>query len=46
MNVKVFNLTPGVNEVTFESETFETFEGKCGLNESVCNSKQKWKHDE
>ena len=43
MNVKVFNLTAGVNEVTFESETFE---GKYGLNESACNSKQKWKHDE
>ena len=24
----------------------ESCEGKCGLNERVCNSKQKWNHEE
>ena len=45
MNVKVFNLMSGVNETRFLVE-HESFECKCELNESVCNSKQEWNHDE
>ena len=45
MSVKVFNLMPGVNETRF-SVQYEWCECKCGLNESVCNLKQKWNHDE
>ena len=38
MNVKVFNLMSGVNETIF-SVRHESCECKCGLNESVRNSK-------
>ena len=34
-----------VNERRFLFQ-HELRECKCGLNESVCNSKQKWNHDE
>ena len=36
---------PGVNESIFLVQ-HESSEFKCGLNESVCNSKQKQNHDE
>ena len=45
MNVKVFDLLPGVNETKFLVE-HESCECKCRLNESVCNLKQKRSHDE
>ena len=45
INVKVFNLMSGVNETRFLVQ-YESYECKCGLNESVRNSKQKWNHDE
>ena len=35
----------GVNETRF-SVQHESCECKCGLNESVCNSKQKWNQNE
>ena len=38
MNVKVLKLMPGVNEGRFLVR-HESCERKCGLNESVCNSK-------
>ena len=44
MNVKAFNSMMGVNETKFLVQR-ESCECKCGLNESVCNSKQKWNHD-
>ena len=34
----------GVNETRFLVQ-YELCESKCGLNESVCNSKQKWNHN-
>ena len=40
MNVKVLNLMSGTNEKRFLVQN-ELCECKCGLNESVCNSKQK-----
>ena len=45
MNVKVFDLISSVNEIRFLVQ-HESCEWKCGLKESVCNSKQKWNHDE
>ena len=45
MNVKVFVLMSGVNETRFFIQ-HESCECKCELNESVCNSKQKWNHNE
>ena len=36
---------PGVNETKFLVQ-HESCERKCGLNESGCNSKQKWNHNE
>ena len=45
INVKVFNLILGANETKFLVQ-HESCECKCGLNESVCNSKQKWNHNE
>ena len=44
MNVKVFNLMLGENERFLIQHG--SCECKCGLNESVCNSKQRWNHDE
>ena len=43
MNLKVFNLVSGVDETKFVVQ-HESRECKCRLNESVCNSKQKWNH--
>ena len=43
INVKAFNLMPGVNELRFLVQ-HESCACKCGLNERVCNSKQKWNH--
>ena len=40
-NVKVFNFMLGVNETGFLVQR-ESCECKCGLNESISNSKQKW----
>ena len=40
MNVKVFELIPGVNETRFLVQ-HESCECKCGLNKSVGNAKQK-----
>ena len=34
-----------VNETRFFAQ-HQSYECKCRLNESVCNSKQKWNHDE
>ena len=45
MILKVYNLIPEVNE-TGSLVQHELCECKCGLNESVCNSLQKWNHDE
>ena len=45
MNVKVFILMSVVNETRFLVQ-HESCECKCGLNESVCNSKQKWNPEE
>ena len=45
MNVKEFSLTSRVNETRFLVQ-HESCECKCRLNEGVCNSKQKWNHDE
>ena len=45
MNVEVFNLMSVVNETRFLVQ-HESCECKCGLNESVCYSKQKWNHNE
>ena len=44
MNVKVFELIPGVNETRFLVQ-HESCECKCGLNKSVGNAKQKQNHD-
>ena len=41
MNVKIFNLMSGKIEIQHES-----CECKYRFNESVCNLKQKWNHDE
>ena len=43
MNVKVFNLMSGAKETIFLVQ-HESCEFKCGLNERVCNSKQRWNH--
>ena len=43
--LKVFNLTSEVNETRF-SVQHESCECKCEFNEGVCNSNQKWNHDE
>ena len=43
LNVKVLNLMSGVTETKFLVQ-HESLEFKCGLNESGCNSKQKWNH--
>ena len=45
MNVKVFNLILGVFETKFLVQ-LELCECKCGLNKSLCSSKQKWNHYE
>ena len=42
MNAKVFNLMSGVNETRFLVQ----HKCECRLNKSVCDSKQKWNHDE
>ena len=43
--MNVFNLVSGVNETRFIVQ-HESCECKYGLNETVCNSKQKWNCDE
>ena len=45
MNVNVFNLMSRINETRFLVQ-HELHECACGLNESGCNSKEKWNHDE
>ena len=45
MNVKVFSLMSKVNEARFLVQ-HQSSKCKCRLDESVCNSKQKWNHDE
>ena len=45
MNLEAFNLMLGVNETRFIVQ-HESCECKCGLNESVSNSKQKCNHNE
>ena len=45
MNIKVFNLISGLNETRFIVQ-HKLCECKCGLDEIVCNSKQKWNPDE
>ena len=44
MNVNVFNLISGINEARFLVQ-HASCECKCGLNEKLCNSKQKWNYD-
>ena len=43
--LKVFNLMSEVNETRF-SVQHESCECKCEFNEGLCNSNQKWNHDE
>ena len=43
--LKVFNLMSEVNETRF-SVQHESCECKYEFNEGVCNSNQKWNHDE
>ena len=45
MILKVYNIISGINE-TRSLVQHESYECKCGLNESVWNSLQKWNHDE
>ena len=45
MNAKIFNLMSGIIEIIFIVQ-HELPDCKCGLNKSVCNSKQKWNPDE
>ena len=45
MNAKIFDLMSGVNETRFVVQ-HESCECIWGLNESACNSKQKWNHNE
>ena len=45
MIVKVFNLMSRVNE-TKSLVQDGSCEGKCTLNKSTCNSKQRWNHGE
>ena len=45
MNLKLFDSILRVNETTFINQ-HDSCECKCGLNETVCNSKQKWNPDE
>ena len=45
MYANVFNLMSRVNETRFLVQ-HESCECKCGLNESVCNSVQKWNYEE
>ena len=45
MNVKVSNLMSRVNEARYVVQ-HESPESKCGSSESVCNSQQKWTHNE
>ena len=45
MDVKTFNLVSGVNEIKFLVQ-YKSRGSKCRLNESVCNSEQKWNHNE
>ena len=45
INVKVFNLMSGANKAIFLIQ-HGLCENKCRLNESACNSKRKWNHDE
>ena len=44
-NVQVFYLILGIKETRFLVQD-ESCVSKCGLNESVCDSKKKWNHDE
>ena len=44
MNVKVLALMLRVKRTRFLFQ-HESCESKCGLDESVCNSKQKWNHN-
>ena len=45
MNLKVFSLMSGANKIRFLVQ-HHSYERNCGLNESVCNLKQEWNHDE
>ena len=45
MNVEVIILMSEVNETRFLFQ-YESCECQCGLNGSVCNSKQKWNYEE
>ena len=45
MNVKVFDIMSLVNE-TNSLVQHQSCECKCWLNEKICNSKQKWNHNE
>ena len=45
MKVELFNLMSDVNGTRFLVQ-HESYECKYELNESVCNSKQKWNHYE
>ena len=44
MNLKVSNLMLGLNETKFLVQ-HKSCECKCGLNESVWNSKERWNQD-
>ena len=45
MNLTVFNLMLKINETRFIVQ-HRSRECKCGVNECVCNSKQKWNRNE
>ena len=45
INLKVFNLLSGVDETRFFVQ-HGSWKCKCGLNEIVCKSNQKWNHYE
>ena len=45
MDVKVFNLKSKVNETRFVIEN-RSCGLKCELNETICNSKKRWDHNE
>ena len=44
IDVNEFDFMSGINETRLLVQ-HESCEYKCGLNESVCNSNQKWNHD-
>ena len=44
MNVKIFNLISRTNEARY-MKWHETCKGKCRIDPSICNNKQRWNED-